>query len=139
MHEPSTRLHDFMPDVDVVHARVGLLLRALKKEHNVPLFIFSNAPRAHVDRIMSYLGVADVELWDGYLCYDDMRAQSKPNEGAYKMALELVRQKIPDITPEEILFFDDSKPNLASSKKFGIQNCWYEYLQLYFSALIRTC
>lgn len=113
-----------MPNPGAAHANVGLLLRALRKELNVPLFVFSNAPRTHVDRILSYLGLEDTDLWDGYLCYDDMRAQSKPNEGAYKMALDLVRTRIPDIQPEEILFFDDSKPNLASSKKFGIRNCW---------------
>lgn len=78
----------------------------------------------HVDRIMEHLGLNDAELWDGHLYYDMMKAHSKPNEGSFRMALEMVREKIPGIEPEDILFFDDSKANLAASKKFGIRNCW---------------
>jgi pyrimidine 5'-nucleotidase len=124
VHEPSTRLHDYMSEPHVHHAKTGELLRKLKREHNVPLFVFSNAPKAHVDRVMHHLGLNDPELWDGQLYYDDMRAQSKPNEGAYRMALEMVRSKIANCEPEDIIFFDDSKANLAASKKFGIKNCW---------------
>lgn len=136
VHEPSCRLHDFLPNPEVEHEKVGSLLRAIKKK-NIPIFIFSNAPKAHVDRILVHFGLDIADLWDGYLYYDNMRAQSKPNEGAYTMAMEMIRQRVPDIQPEEVLFFDDSKPNLAASKKFGIGYTPHSFSPSLFFSLLR--
>lgn len=65
-----------------------------------------------------------MKKWSGFLTYNDMRAESKPNAPAYQMALDMVHKVLPDIMPEEITFFDDARVNLRAAKRVGFRNVW---------------
>lgn len=64
VHEPSERMSEWLPDPHVHHAATTNLVRTLHAR-GVHQFVFSNAPRAHVDRVLAHLGIDDPALWAG--------------------------------------------------------------------------
>lgn len=119
VHEPSQRLETFMPHKHEHTSTVDLLTR-FRNQHQMPLFLFSNAHQDHVDRILEHIGLP-MDLFDGCLEYYAMRADCKPNPGSYHMMWNMITSKHPNALPQDCIFFDDAKVNLKAAKDFGFK------------------
>lgn len=64
-------------------------------------------------------------LFDGSFVSADLGVQ-KPDLAFYEKVMELLRQDLPDLKPEEIMFFDDSRENVEAAKQLGIDAHFYE-------------
>ena len=117
VHEPSQRLMQYMPCPED-HQETVDLVNDLKKA-KVPIYLFSNAHRDHVDRVLEHIGCKS-SMFEDCLEYYAMRENCKPNPGAYEMMLAMVRRSHPSAQFEELVFFDDAKTNLEAAKKFGM-------------------
>ncbi|XP_073270907.1 uncharacterized protein C24B11.05-like [Primulina huaijiensis] len=103
--------------------------------HSLPIrkVIFSNGNKAHVDQILSRLGIEDcfddiisfetlnpthkdVVVDDNFYGLPKSPIVCKPFENAFEQAF-----KIADINPHKTLFFDDSIRNLQTAKALGLQ------------------
>ena len=84
-------------------------IEELKSQGN-KVFVMSNTTPETADVILNNYA----HLFDGLIFSTDTHAL-KPNENAYKMALEYFK-----LNPEDTIFVDDSKKNVAGAKKVGM-------------------
>ncbi|MCW1908768.1 MAG: HAD-IA family hydrolase [Candidatus Saccharibacteria bacterium] len=64
-------------------------------------------------------------LFDGSFVSADLGVQ-KPDLGFYEKVIELLRREVPNLKPEEIMFFDDTQENVDAAKSLGIDAHFYE-------------
>jgi putative hydrolase of the HAD superfamily len=76
-------------------------------------WIFTNADAAHAKRVMSVLDIA--EFFDGVVDIRSTGFACKPEEQAYRFALEAAGESV----PERCVFLDDSPKNLAPARRLG--------------------
>lgn len=81
--------------------------------------IFTNADRAHADRVLKILGLAD--CFERIIDVLDTWPACKPLPAAYQTALRLAGS-----TPTESVLLDDSLKNLAAAHAMGFTTirCW---------------
>jgi putative hydrolase of the HAD superfamily len=90
---------------------LGELFRLLK----VPAWIFTNSDLRHSRRVLSYLGLD--EYFSGVIDIHTLNYLCKPNEEAYRVAME----KSGCLIPEFCLFIDDSPVNIKTASSMGFQ------------------
>lgn len=98
--KPDETLHDILAGIDI------------------PKWIFTNATRAHAERVLSKLAIAD--QFEGILDVWTMDYVPKPHPWVYQHALEMVG----DPDPWECIFVDDSARNLKPAHHIGISTIW---------------
>ncbi len=76
-------------------------------------WIFTNADRNHVRKVISILGVAD--CFDGIIDIHAVEFACKPDKLAYQRALSITG----DDEPSSCVIFDDAVRNLAPAGKLG--------------------
>lgn len=110
--EPDAFL-DFVHDIDVSVLPPDPDLRAAIDALPGRKFIFTNGTKAHAERVMGRLGLAD--LFDDV--FDIVAADyiPKPNAGIYPQMLKKF-----DLTAERTAFFEDMARNLAPAHALGM-------------------
>jgi pyrimidine 5'-nucleotidase len=98
-------LHEYLqPDPDLREMLLSIPRRR---------WIFTNADKAHAERVMSTLGIED--CFDGVVDIFALEPHCKPLEEAYHRALELA--EVSD--PKSCALLDDSAKNLAPAHQLG--------------------
>jgi pyrimidine 5'-nucleotidase len=116
VHYCSEEIEKYMPHRHE-HEKTAAFVRALRKK--VPVFLFSNAHDDHVVRILEHLGMSLADF-DGCIEYWALREHCKPSAEAYRIMMKKIKSVLGEgISDEEILFFDDSPPNLKTAKQAG--------------------
>jgi putative hydrolase of the HAD superfamily len=77
-------------------------------------WVFSNADRAHIERVLNILGIHDI--FDGIIDIYATGFICKPFELAYKTAMEIAAVSY----PEECLLVDDQPRNLETAARLGM-------------------
>ena len=88
------------------------------KQKGYKLYILSNMTRHFIEREYKF---PILKEFDG-IVYSAPIKMVKPNEDIYRYILSKYQLK-----PEECLFIDDTKPNLATAARFGIKTFHYEF------------
>jgi putative hydrolase of the HAD superfamily len=102
---------DYVHDVPVAsYLRSDPVLRNLLHGATLPIYLFSNAYSAHVERVLAALGLADLPIKVIDIVALDF--QNKPLQGAYDRALVLAG--ITD--PASAIMIDDRSANLIPAK-----------------------
>lgn len=89
--------------------KLGEMLASLPQRK----FIFTNADSAHASRILDALGVQG--CFDGMIDVRALDFQCKPDPIAYRMALSLAGETL----PQRCVYLDDSLRNLAPARELG--------------------
>lgn len=117
------RHHNVNPEdyLDYVHAvdvgsRLGPdeELRRVLETMPVPSYVFTNACRAHAERVLEALGLDGLfaDVFD--IRVDDY--QPKPNPGPYRQVLSRL-----NLTGEQCVMVEDQPQNLKTAKHFGMR------------------
>ncbi len=80
-------------------------------------YIFSNAPRTYVHRVLSGLGIT--RCFAGVYCIEHLRYLPKPQPGAFIRLLHKER-----LDPRRCIMVEDSLQNLATAKRLGMKTVW---------------
>jgi HAD superfamily hydrolase (TIGR01509 family) len=91
------------------------LVRSLAAE--VPLAIASGALRHEIEAILSGAGLR--EHFTAVIGADDVH-RTKPHPEPYLAALGRLRERLPDLRPEECLAIEDSMPGILSARAAGM-------------------
>lgn len=89
-------------------------LRAMLRGLPQTKAVFTNASRAHAERALALLGVAD--LFDQIIAIEALDLVNKPELGAYTRALDYLDRP----EPETCLLVDDRAINLLPASKLGM-------------------
>ncbi len=104
----------FVHDMDIAellpaNPALAAVLTALPQRK----LIFTNASRAHAERVLAALGVATA--FDGIISLEDLDYISKPDPGVYPLAFSLARAT----SAAGTLFVDDQARNLDPARALG--------------------
>lgn len=89
-------------------------LRDLLLDLPVRCWVFTNADAGHALRVLTRLGCE--MCFDGIIDVRALKFVCKPEEEAYRRALEIVGEA----EPHPCILFDDSMANLLGAKQFGL-------------------
>jgi len=67
-------------------------------------------------------------LFDKYFISSELGC-TKNDPHFFELALQQLKLKLPDLRPEEIVYFDDSQDHLDSAAQLGIVTCLYRELE----------
>ena len=101
----------------VIDEEMLAVVKSLKD--TVPVFMATNQEQCRVDYMINEMGFGDVftKIYSsaeiGYL-----KANS---EFFARMLVDISENFIPNIQPQEVLFFDDSKENIRGAQEHGVQ------------------
>ncbi len=102
---------EYVHDVPVAsYLQPDPALRKLLQSATIPIYYFTNAYKAHVDRVLAALGLADLPI--GVIDIVALEFQNKPLEAAYDRALELAGVT----SPAAAIMIDDRSANLVPAK-----------------------
>jgi len=76
--------------------------------------VFSNASRAHAERVLALLRIE--KPFENVIGLEDLGYVPKPNAGAFRSALESL-----GASAERCSLIDDLRPNLAAAKRLGMR------------------
>ncbi|TFJ84167.1 hypothetical protein NSK_004639 [Nannochloropsis salina CCMP1776] len=134
-------LHRLLPpprtsslDADVFGYQHRLPLAALLHAHRGPVWIVSNSPRAHVQRVLAHIGLASFP-WAGMLTPDSLPGYpTKTDPSFYVPILHRYRSPPPSALPSappsalpsappslRLVLLDDSPVNLRAAQALGIR------------------
>lgn len=88
------------------------------KQKGYKLYILSNMTKHFIEREYKF---PILKEFDG-IVYSAPIKMVKPNDDIYQYILSKYQ-----LNPEECLFIDDTKPNLAAAAKFGIKTFHYQF------------
>ena len=94
-------------------------LRSMLQRYAVKKYIFTNADANHARRVTNILGINDL-FEETIVDVLDMFPYCKPMPEAF----DHVIAKTGNYKPEEIVFVDDSLPNIESAHKLGFNVVW---------------
>ncbi|MBI9052026.1 MAG: pyrimidine 5'-nucleotidase [Anaerolineaceae bacterium] len=97
----------------------NVALRNMLVKYPVKKYIFTNADANHARRVTDILGVRDL-FEKQIIDVLDMFPYCKPMPEAF----EHVRSQTGNYKPDEIVFVDDSMPNIETAHKLGFQVVW---------------
>ena len=109
--------HDFK--IERNHIKASPYLHHLLKRLNGRKFIFSNAPRAYIDEILSFLKIGN--FFSDIFSIESTGFKPKPNVCGYHMLL----QKSKAIA-RDCIMVEDTLPNLLPAKKLGFKTIWVD-------------
>jgi len=84
----------------------------------VPLAIASGALRHEIELILAQAGLAD--CFAAIVSAEDVR-EGKPSPEGFLLALERLRARRTDLTPERCLVIEDSQPGLEAARRAGMR------------------
>lgn len=106
---------DYVHDIDLAgHLTKNVELRDLIAAYPQRKFIFTNADKNHVNRILKFLDLED--LFDGIIDIHTMMPNLKPHREAFDKALEIARLT----SWEDCAFLDDHPANIEQARNLGI-------------------
>jgi putative hydrolase of the HAD superfamily len=79
--------------------------------------VFSNASRAHAERVLALLRLE--KSFESVIGLEDLGYVPKPNARAFQSALERVGEQA-----EHCSLIDDLRANLAAAKRLGMRTIW---------------
>jgi HAD superfamily hydrolase (TIGR01509 family) len=85
-------------------------------KNKLPIYVASNYVTSVIEKELTGMDIRD--FFNGFFVSDKLRV-AKPNKEFYLKILEELQLK-----PEEVLFADDQKRNLVTSKELGIISVW---------------
>jgi putative hydrolase of the HAD superfamily len=85
-------------------------------KNTLPVYIASNYVSSVIEKEIEEMNIKD--FFNGFFVSDKLRV-AKPNKEFYLKILNKLKLK-----PEEVLFADDQKRNLVTSKELGIVSVW---------------
>lgn len=100
-------------DVSGVRLYEGLPDRLRQLSLKIPISLITNSNKTHAYRILKKLGL--YEFFTSVFSFEDNNYVRKPDKRAFDALVEKL-----GISPKEILYFDDSMPNLWTAYKMGI-------------------
>lgn len=89
-------------------------LREMLSGLPLPKWIFTNADRGHAQRVLAALSLED--LFAGIIDIQALWPACKPMPEAFETALSVI-----GFDAEDVLFVDDSLPNLLTARRRGLQ------------------
>lgn len=109
----------FVHDVDLSNylkpdPALRLTLQSLPQQK----WIFTNSWLPHAERVLTYMGIAD--LFTGILDTQVMDYQAKPNPRVYLRAMQLSGNQ----NPQSCLFVEDTLANLWPARELGWSTVW---------------
>ncbi len=105
---------DALADVDAErYVQADPELAAALQEIGLPLYVFTNAPRAYAQRALEALGVKHlfVDVFD----IEFLGWEGKPSESAFRKVLRVLA-----LPPEVVGLADDNPDNLRRAKELGM-------------------
>lgn len=103
------RLHEM---VVFDHALSGLLRRLPGRK-----IVFSNAPRAYAEAVLTLMGVR--RHFDAVAGIEQLRLQPKPGISAYRTLIDLYR-----LNPRRCVMVEDTAENLRTARRLGMRTVW---------------
>ncbi len=79
--------------------------------------IFSNAPAAYVQQVLTGLGIA--RCFAKVYCIEQLDYLPKPHAGAFLRLLQRER-----LAPRQCILVEDTRANLATAKRLGMKTVW---------------
>jgi putative hydrolase of the HAD superfamily len=107
----------FVHEVDVTgYINEDKKLRQTLLSLGVPIYILSNAPRDHVEKVLGILGISDIPI--KIFTIEDFDFEGKPNRRCFeKVCSEL------GTTADSCWLVDDDAQNLEGAREFGMKTC----------------
>jgi beta-phosphoglucomutase len=85
----------------------------------VPIAIVSGASLLEIEPIIRAAGIA--ELFTAVVTSDDVGEQGKPDPLGYRIALQRVRDALPELTSAEVVVIEDTEAGIAAAKGAGMR------------------
>jgi putative hydrolase of the HAD superfamily len=94
-------------------------LGAMLERLPVRKVVFSNASRAHAERVLDLLRLE--KRFEGVIGLEDLGYVPKPRAGAFRSALDRL-----GASAERCSLIDDLRANLAAAKRLGMRTIWVD-------------
>lgn len=116
LREKAARMEALEHESDVLFHGASEAVRRLAQDF--PLAIASGALGAEIDRVLAATGLAP--FFVGIVAAEDT-PRSKPAPDPYRLALDRLRTRVPDLAADECLAIEDSRWGLESARAAGLR------------------
>ena len=108
---------NFVHDVDArLYLKQDMKLREMLLALGMHVHILSNAPIAHIRKVLGLIGISDIP--ERIFSIEDFDFHGKPNRSCFeKVCVEL------GVQPGECWLVDDDDQNLEGAAQFGMHTC----------------